>query len=170
MAKGRVYELVDAEGCRVVHVPLSVWPAFTGIITDNQYQFDPDCYNVLVKEVVNVGCVCLPDSISYDNYMTFSTSGLKTIDMLHCQPGEKRRLGTFGFTQVSSGVAYVQMFAVKGTDVCTIGFKGNIPTTVPQTFETDVWLVEDDFIRMEVTVTASSGTLYWEAWGELWTI
>lgn len=168
MAKGRVYQLVDADGCRVIHVPVSAWPALTGIVTDNEYQFDPDCYSVLIQEVINMACQCLPVSLSYDNFMTWSSVGKKTLEILHCPASESQRIRHFGFTQESTGVAHVQVYAVKGTDVCTIAFKGNIQNQIPQTAEIDVWMVEADFIRLEVTVTASSGTFYFEAWGERW--
>lgn len=170
MAKGRVYQLVDLEGCRVVHVPLSAWPALTGIITDNQYQFEADCYTTLVEGVVNMACSCLPVSVSLYSWLAWSSAGLKTLNLFHCQAGEKRRVRHIGFRQESTGVAHVQMYAVKGDDTVTIGFKGNIPTTIPQADMLDVWMVENDFIRLEVTVTATSGTFYYSLWGELWTV
>lgn len=54
MAKGKTYRLVDADGCRSLCVPLSLWPALTGIISDNEFQFHPDCWIGMVEEVLNM--------------------------------------------------------------------------------------------------------------------
>jgi len=54
MAKGATYRLAEAEGCRRLCIPLSLWPALTGIISDNEFQFHPDCWAGLVQEVLNM--------------------------------------------------------------------------------------------------------------------
>jgi len=55
MAKGEVYRLVEgATGQRVLCVSNELWPALTGIVTDNEFQFEPECYQSILKEIVNM--------------------------------------------------------------------------------------------------------------------
>lgn len=54
MAKGIPYRLVEVEGCRRLCIPLSLWPALTGIISDNEFQFQPDCWAAMKEEIINM--------------------------------------------------------------------------------------------------------------------
>jgi hypothetical protein len=169
MAKGKVYRLVDADGCRVIHLPLNLWPALTGIITDNEYQFTEDCYKSLVEEIVNMPCNWLPESYAYFNFMEWSSAGAKTINLAPLGEGVKRRLAHTFFMHISDGAAKCQIYAVKGDDAITVGYFTNITSQIPTPGQGDVFLVEGDFIRFVVTVAASSGTFYVGLWGEEWT-
>lgn len=65
MAKGKVYRLVDAEGHRLLVLPLSLWPSLTGIISDNEFQFSEDCWDAMVSEVISMPFGCYPPNLLY---------------------------------------------------------------------------------------------------------
>jgi hypothetical protein len=65
MAKGRTYVLVEAEGRKHLFLPLSLWPALTGIISDNEFQFHPDCWDEIIREVINMSCPTAPNLWGY---------------------------------------------------------------------------------------------------------
>lgn len=54
MAKGTTYRTVGVDGYRSLCIPLSLWPALTGIISDNEFQFHPDCWQGMVERVINM--------------------------------------------------------------------------------------------------------------------
>ena len=170
MAKGRVYELVDVEGCRVVHVPLSAWPALTGIVTDNQYQFDADCYRVLIEEVVNMACACKPESVAVLLQDTWNTPGVNVFDLDACPAGVNRRITHISFLQVSLGVVAITVKSVKNSVAVAVEYVASSASGVTRAANVDVWHVPGDFLRFDVYCQADNGTVWCGFWGEEWTI
>lgn len=169
MSKGRKYQLVDVEGCRVVHVPLSAWSALTGIITDNQYQFEADCYATLVGEVVNMACSCLPYSYHYYNTISWSTPGLKVLNVPGPGPDVKRRISHLYFYQLSTGGVDLAIYAVANSFLVGLYGEAGVPTATIVAELVDVYLDSPDYIRFAMDVEASTGIAQVGIWGAEWT-
>lgn len=169
MAKGECYRLVDVEGVRRLCVPLSLWPSLTGIISDNEFQFEGDCWRSMIAEVLNVAQDCFPTRYSYSTSEPWTGAGLKIVDAPEVPGGKVRRITHVQAVQVSSGTADFRIATCENGDVVTIMYAPGIATGVPAIGMTDALQIKEDWVRLSATVTATSGTLYLRLWGEEWT-
>lgn len=170
MTKGKVYRLVPVDGCRVVHIPLALWPSITGMLSDNEYQFELECWEKLVREVLNVGCQCLPESYALFTWLQWTTGGTKTFEVAVCPAGKKRRIKHGSFYQVSSGTTDATVSAVKGSNLAIIAYDAAVPSQSPRQTPVDVFQVEGDFVRFVFTPSVTTGIFYVGLWGEEWTL
>jgi hypothetical protein len=169
MAKGKTYRLVDTEGCRVLHVPLSLWPALTGIVSDNEFQFTTDCWESLVKEVLNMPCGCLPEGYALLANGVWFAAGEVSWTSPAVPADTKRRITQVMVRHESAGVVDSAVYAKKGAAEVSILSGENLVSDVPYEDMVDVFLVTGDAIKLVLDVEAASGNWWLGLWGEEWT-
>lgn len=171
MAKGDPYRLVEgATGYRILCVSNSLWPAMTGMLSDNWYQFAQDCWLQLLEEVISMLGSCLPESYCYTRQETWIGDGVKVWQTPAVPAGVKRRIAHIFMTQSGSTSCDYRATAVKNSDKAGFFQEYDVPQGVARVGLSDVLLVEGDYIEFSFTVDSIGGTAYMRLWGEEWTI
>lgn len=169
MAKGKTYRVVEAEGCRVLHVPLSLWPALTGIVSDNEFQFTKACWEALVKGVINMPCGCLPENYTLLANGVWFAAGEVTWTSVVVPVATKRRITQIMVKHESAGTIDAAVYAKNNAVEVSILSGGNLVSGVPYDETVDAFLVPGDAIKLVLDVEAATGNWWLGLWGEEWT-
>lgn len=169
MAKGTSYRLVTATGYRPLFLPLTLWPALTGFISDNEFQFSVSCYKALVEEVINMPWQWIPESFHYTNYFEWSSTGWKEMNVCICPADKSRRYTQLSFLNDSASPVQLHVLSIGNSDEITIVYSGNVPANNPLGMLVDVRHSQGDFVRFRVNCQAATGTFYIGLWAEEWT-
>jgi hypothetical protein len=170
MAKGDVYRLVEATGYRVITIPLSVWPAVSGILSDNEFQFDSDCWKSVVEEVLNMPCKCIPGRFFGIDGIAIGDPGDYLFNMSACPGGQVRRVTRVATRHTTGQTAKVQIFSCDQWLNCMLVYETDYFYTDRWYYLTlDVTHIQGDKIRFEATFPAGDGEWHFQTWGEEWT-
>jgi len=182
MAKGTTYRLVDVEGCRQLCIPLSLWPALTGIISDNEFQFQPDCWAAMKEGVINMP-VCgsygwdgsawrkLPLVWGYyDRWAenlggTQSNAGTYTKLTTAVPPGYVYTLQFLTVRDVSSAPSVITIELSDGASVYTLKRDASPARYEPVNWIGEIALKEGDSVRVRLTGCGDGDTIEAVAWG-----
>jgi hypothetical protein len=171
MPLGGQYRLLKRDGYRLLVVPLSLWPALTGIISDNQYQFEPSCWDEMVTEVLSMPCRLLPDTITWADSDTWTALTTIIVDTPAVPEGVKGRVVYATLNHNSSDTVNLRIQACTSSYCMTV-FADDAVTgaSFPHVYQFDIAQKPGDYIRFRITPKAQPGTYYLSLWQERWTI
>jgi len=171
MTKGEVYRLVEAEGRRLLFIPLALLPALTGIVSDNRYQFDEDCWQEMVKEVLNMPSYGLDDSVQESFDLEIPTDDIYSWNASPVPDGELWLIKHITYRHTTGANAALSFYAYPTGDVYyLLNIDPACESHVWKPYTVNVCLGKGDRLYFYGSFSQGGGIWYIRYWGEKWKI